>query len=67
MVAILECEGRFPESLVLSVLNLVLKYGGSQVKIATPLAATSAIALFNCTHLDWPSDSPLPDCVYVRL
>ena len=35
----IECEGRFLESLVLSVLSLVLKYGGSQMKNETPLAA----------------------------
>ena len=67
MVSTLEYEGRFLESLVLSVLNLVLKYGGSQMKIAAPLAAAAAISLFNCMSLDQPSDLPRPDCVYVRL
>ena len=52
MVTILECEGRFLESLVLSVLNFVRKYEGSQMKIATPLAAAAAISLFNYMSLD---------------
>ena len=54
------------ESVVSNILNLGLKYGGSQMKIATPLAAAAAISLFDCMSLDSPSDSRLPDCVYVR-
>ena len=59
-------EGRFLQSLVLSVLNLVLKYEGSQMKIATPLAAAAAISLFKCMPLAQRSDLPLPDFAYVR-
>ncbi len=39
-------EGWIYESLSLGILTLVMKYGRTQMKIATPLAAAAAIALF---------------------
>jgi len=42
----LDCEGWALKSLVLGVLKLVKKYGRSQMKLMTTLAAAAAIALF---------------------